>query len=87
MICAKSEFFNATCKIEWASGKENLVTLAEEGPMIFAIFLSSVSTASDYGKRYIISSPQSTYHTNFSKSASTAASVSAQRLNGEVCSG
>ncbi|KAE8450701.1 hypothetical protein EG329_006046 [Mollisiaceae sp. DMI_Dod_QoI] len=42
MICAESDFFKSACKPEWMTDGTNTVTLAEEDPVIFAIFLSWV---------------------------------------------
>ena len=44
VICAESEFFKAACKDIWSSGRENIVTLAEDDPEIFGIFLVWLST-------------------------------------------
>ncbi|CAG8958356.1 hypothetical protein HYFRA_00011033 [Hymenoscyphus fraxineus] len=46
VICSFSDFFAAACKKEWACGRANTVTLAEENPETFAIFVSWVLTKS-----------------------------------------
>ncbi|CAG8973859.1 hypothetical protein HYALB_00010442 [Hymenoscyphus albidus] len=46
VICSVSDFFAAACKKEWACGQANTVTLTEENPETFAIFVSWVLTKS-----------------------------------------
>lgn len=46
VICSLSGFFEAACKKEWTSGQTNTVTLVEEDPATFVIFLTWVLTKS-----------------------------------------
>jgi hypothetical protein len=40
LICSKSEFFKIACKPEWECGKTDTVTLDDDDPTIFGIFLT-----------------------------------------------
>ncbi|KAL2063380.1 hypothetical protein VTL71DRAFT_5185 [Oculimacula yallundae] len=44
MICHQSEFFKSACNPHWESGKSNTITLEEEDPVIFSLFLSWLYT-------------------------------------------
>lgn len=44
LICKRSEFFKAACNDQWESGRTNTVTLEEDDPKIFSIFLTWLST-------------------------------------------
>lgn len=44
LICGKSKFFKAACNEEWESGKTNTVTLEDDDPKLFSIFLTWVVT-------------------------------------------
>ncbi|EPE24676.1 hypothetical protein GLAREA_08529 [Glarea lozoyensis ATCC 20868] len=46
LICSKSRFFKASCKKEWSSGRNKIVTLEEDSPEIFAAFLVWLTTGS-----------------------------------------
>ncbi|EHL02266.1 hypothetical protein M7I_1696 [Glarea lozoyensis 74030] len=43
LVCEGSKFFRAACKEHWESGTNNLVTLDEDDPGIFAIFVKPTS--------------------------------------------
>jgi hypothetical protein len=40
LICSKSEFFKTACKPEWECGKTDTVTLDDDDPTIFGMFLT-----------------------------------------------
>lgn len=40
LICAESEFFKLACNERWDSGRTNTVTLKEDSPKTFSIFLA-----------------------------------------------
>ncbi|KAH6711337.1 hypothetical protein BKA61DRAFT_487059, partial [Leptodontidium sp. MPI-SDFR-AT-0119] len=40
MVCEQSESFKPVCNPHWESGKTNTITLEEDGPVIFSIFLT-----------------------------------------------
>ncbi|EPE24751.1 hypothetical protein GLAREA_08604 [Glarea lozoyensis ATCC 20868] len=44
LICSESEFFAIACKDAWKSGRDNTVTLAENDPEIFGVFLVWLTT-------------------------------------------
>jgi hypothetical protein len=44
LVCNASKFFKAACKPEWGHGEKNTVTLKEEDPVIFAIFIAWLIT-------------------------------------------
>lgn len=44
IICSLSDFFAAACKKEWVSGQTNTVTLPEEDPAPFALFVTWILT-------------------------------------------
>lgn len=46
LICHHSKFFKAACDERWESGRTNTVTLEEDEPVIFSIFLTWVITGS-----------------------------------------
>jgi hypothetical protein len=54
LICEESKFFRAACKEYWASGTNNLVTLNEDDPGIFAIFLVWLPTGTINSCGYLI---------------------------------
>jgi hypothetical protein len=54
LICAESEFFKAACKKEWSAGRENTVTLAEDDPIIFGVFLVWLSTGDIEGMKELL---------------------------------
>jgi hypothetical protein len=63
LICSKSEFFNAACKKEWASGQSsnisNTVVLDEENPETFNIFLVWLTTGTIKGAANLVRVPTS----------------------------
>jgi hypothetical protein len=44
VICHESEFFRTACKEEWSINRRNTVTLAEDKPQLFCIFLAWLQT-------------------------------------------
>jgi len=44
LICSHSGFFKAACNPQWECGRTNTITLEEDDPKIFGIFLTWIST-------------------------------------------
>jgi hypothetical protein len=44
LICAESDFFKAACHEHWESGRSNTVTLEDDDPDIFSVFMTWLVT-------------------------------------------
>lgn len=44
LICENSEFFKAACNERWESGRTNTITLLDDSPKIFSLFLTWLLT-------------------------------------------
>jgi hypothetical protein len=44
VLCSNSEFFKAACNDRWESGRTSTVTIAEEDPQVFSLFMAWLAT-------------------------------------------
>ncbi|KAK0115542.1 hypothetical protein ONS95_000181 [Cadophora gregata] len=66
VICKQSQFFKTTCRTLWQSGRARTVTLLDDDPTIFAIFLSWLITGdieSSDGFNQVTAPPYAEAHT------------------------